>query len=504
MGEHQYVGALDQGTTSTRFILFDHDGKHVASHQIEHKQHYPRPGYVEHDPTEIWEKTQEVIRATLRSAGVKGDEISGIGITNQRETTVVWNPKTGKPWHNAIVWQDTRTGDIVKRLAGDEGMDRFRALTGLPLATYFAGPKVTWLLENDPEVRKAAERGEAVFGTMDSYVAWWLTGGPDGGRHVTDPTNASRTLLMDIRSLEWDHKQLDVMGIPASMLPTIEPSIPTEPYGYTQGSGPVGARVPLAGILGDQQAALFGQACYEPGTGKNTYGTGCFLLLNTGEEAVLSKNGLITTVGYQFGGKRPVYALEGAIAIAGSLVQWIRDNFEMIESSPDIEKLAATVEDNGGVYFVPAFSGLFAPYWDGSARGVIAGLTGFARKGHLARAVLESTAYQTVDIFHAMAKDSGVDLQELKVDGGMVVNELLMQFQADMLGIPVIRPQITETTALGAAYAAGLSTGFWENQDQLAAQWQEDKRWVAAMDGADRKEHLRRWGMAVEKSRGWQ
>jgi glycerol kinase len=502
-----YIGAIDQGTTSTRFILFDRRGRSISSHQLEHRQIFPRAGWVEHDPLEIWDKTERVIRQALKSAGAAPGQIAAVGITNQRETTLAWNPTTGRPYGNAIVWQDTRTDEIVGRLAREGadrgGIDRFREKTGLPLATYFSGPKLSWLLAGDPALRRAAEKGEAVFGTIDSWLIWNLTGGAVGGRLVTDVSNASRTLLMDLRTLSWDAEMLGVLGIPPGMLPEIVASVPGEPYGLTREDGPFAAEIPVSGVLGDQQAALFGQACFVPGTSKNTYGTGCFLLLNTGEQIVHSKHGLITTVGYQQAGQPPVYALEGSIAVTGALVQWLRDNLGLIESSAQIEALAREVEDSGGVYFVPAFSGLFAPYWRADARGVIAGLSSYATKAHLARAALEATAFQTLEIFEAMEQDSGIPIGSLKVDGGMVVNETLMQFQADLLAVPVIRPRITETTALGAAFAAGLSAGFWESPEELAALWQEDRRWSPRMEAQERARRVHFWRKAVARSFDW-
>jgi glycerol kinase len=503
----QYIGAIDQGTTSTRFILFDRQGTAVGSRQLEHRQIFPKAGWVEHDPREIWERTVQVIRETLKSTGVAARQIAAVGITNQRETTVAWNRKTGEPFGNAVVWQDTRTGELVGKLAregaGQGGIDRFRDKTGLPLATYFSGPKLSWMLSNDPALRSAAEKGEAAFGTIDSWLIWNLTGGAGRGRLVSDVTNASRTLLMNLDTLQWDGEMLDILGIPSSMIPEIVPSVPAEPYGFTGEDGPFAAEIPVAGTLGDQQAALFGQACFSPGTSKNTYGTGCFLLLNTGEEIVHSKNGLITTVGYQRGGDPPVYALEGSIAIAGALVQWLRDNLGLFESSAQIETLAREVEDCGGVYFVPAFSGLFAPYWRSDARGVITGLSRYATKAHLARAALEATAFQTLEIFQAMEQDSGLPIPSLKVDGGMVVNELLMQFQADLLGVPVIRPKVIETTALGAAFAAGLSVGFWDSTEELTSLWEEDRRWGPQLDREERQRRVHFWKKAVSRSFDW-
>jgi glycerol kinase len=503
----QYIGAIDQGTTSTRFILFDRRAAAVGSHQLEHRQIFPKAGWVEHDPLEIWERTMQVIRETLKSTGAAPAQIAAVGITNQRETTVAWNPKTGEPFGNAIVWQDTRTDELVGALAREGadlgGIDRFREKTGLPLATYFSGPKLSWMLANNPEIRAAAGKGQAVFGTIDSWLIWNLTGGAGKGRLITDATNASRTLLMNLDTLQWDGEMLDILQIPPSMLPEIVPSVPDDPYGSTRADGPFAARIPVAGALGDQQAALFGQACFTPGTSKNTYGTGCFLLLNTGEEIVHSRKGLISTAGYLRGDGPPAYALEGSIAITGALVQWLRDNLGLIESSAQVETLAREVADCGGVYFVPAFSGLFAPYWRSDARGVITGLSRYATRAHLARAALEATAFQTLEIFQAMEQDSGLPIPSLKVDGGMVVNELLMQFQADLLGVPVIRPKITETTALGAAFAAGLSVGFWESMDQLTALWEEEKRWSPQLDREERKQRIHFWKKAVSRSFDW-
>ena len=498
-----FIGALDLGTTSNRFIIFDHAGQIMAMDQKEHEQIFPKPGWVEHNPTEIRENAGRVMRNALKKAGLSGGGLKAIGITNQRETTVVWDRKTGAPLYNAIVWQCTRTDHICNALIADGGQDRFREATGLPIATYFSGPKIKWILDNVPDARATADRGDAYFGTVESWLIWWLTGGPDGGAHVTDVTNASRTMLMNLHSLDWDPEILDVLGIPRRILPRIVPSADPDIWGTTLASGPAGARVPVCGALGDQQAALVGQACFDAGEAKNTYGTGCFLLLNTGNQAVASTHGLLTTVAYQVGDHPPVYALEGSIAIAGALVQWFRDNLGIIESAPEIEALANTVEDNGGAYIVPAFSGLFAPYWRSDARGVIAGLTRFVNKGHLARAVLEANAYQTMDIVNAMNRDSGVDLSRLKVDGGMVVNELLMQFQADVLGVPVIRPTITETTALGAAYAAGLAVGYWSDAEDLRRNWSEDKRWEPSMAEDTRRSGIAGWEKAVKRTLDW-
>ena len=493
-----YIGALDQGTTSTRFMIFDHGGSIVAVAQQEHEQIFPQPGWVEHNPEEIRLRTFDVMADALAGAGIGADQLSAIGITNQRETTVMWDRHTGEAVHNAIVWQDTRTSDLIAELAADGGQDRFRPKTGLPLATYFAGPKIRWMLDQVDGLEARAESGDILFGTMDSFVLWHLTGGPSGGLHVTDVTNASRTLLMDLATLDWDDELLADIGVPRAVLPEIRSS--SEVYG--EAVGPV-AGVPVSGILGDQQAALFGQACYDVGNAKNTYGTGCFMLQNTGEELVPSASGLLTTVAYRLGDAPAVYALEGSIAIAGALVQWLRDNLGMIESAAEIESLAATVDDNGGVYFVPAFSGLFAPYWRSDARGVIAGLTRYVTKGHVARAVLEATAWQTREVLDAMHADSGVELTSLKVDGGMVENDLLMQFQADVLGVPVIRPTVSETTALGAAYAAGLATGFWAGFDDLRSNWGEQRRWDPTMDEAERRREYGQWKKAVTRTFDW-
>lgn len=499
----KFIGALDQGTTSTRFIVFDRMGSIVALAQKEHRQIYPRPGWVEHDPMEIWQNCQLVMREALIKGGLSGCDLAAVGITNQRETTVVWDRRTGKPFTNAIVWQCTRTQEICDALAREGGQDRFRQRTGLPIAAYFSGPKIRWILDQVPEAREAASKGHALFGTMETWIIWWLTGGPNGGAHVTDVSNASRTMLMDLASLNWDKVILNILQIPPHMLPRIVPSMDRNPWGTTRINGPLGAEVPVCGALGDQQAALVGQACFEPGEAKNTYGTGCFLLLNTGARPIPSTHGLITTLAYQMSGERPCYALEGSVAIAGALVQWIRDNLGLIASAPEIETLARKVKDNGGIYFVPAFSGLFAPYWRSDARGVIVGLTRYVNRGHLARAVLEATAFQTKDIVLAMNCDSGVNLTRLKVDGGMVNNDLLMQFQADTLGVPVIRPKIAETTALGAAYAAGLAIGFWASREELRANWAEDRIWQPQMDPGSREKSYKDWKMAVERSLNW-
>ena len=495
----RYAAAIDQGTTSTRFMVFDTHGEIVAVEQKEHRQIYPQPGWVEHDPIEIWLRTQEVIRSGLDKFRIKAEDIVSIGITNQRETTLVWDRTTGKPFGNAIVWQDTRTAPICDRLALDGGQDRFREVTGLPLATYFSGPKLRWMLDNVPGVREAGRQGNALFGTIDTWLIWNLTGGTSGGVHVTDVTNASRTLMMNLATLDWDADILEILDIPRSMLPEIRSS--SEIYGYTT----IDAlpRIPVAGDLGDQQAALFGQACFEPGEAKNTYGTGCFMLLNTGEKPMPSQSGLLTTLGYKIGQSPAVYCLEGSIAIAGALVQWLRDNLGVIEKSSDIEPLARTVEDNGGAYFVPAFSGLFAPYWRSDARGVLVGMTRFITRGHIARAALEATAYQTREVLEAMEKDSKVKLQRLKVDGGMVVNELLMQFQADILNVPVVRPKVPETTSLGAAYAGGLALGLWTDFDALKANWQQDRVWQPRMSEEKREKYYFSWKKAVTRTFNW-
>jgi glycerol kinase len=495
----QYAAALDQGTTSTRCMIFDHGGQVVSVEQLEHEQIYPRPGWVEHDATEIWRRTRQVMDAALTQSRANAEDLTGLGITNQRETAVVWDRNTGDPVYNAIVWQDTRTDKLCEELARDGGQDRFRPTTGLPIATYFSGPKVRWILDNVEGARERAEAGDLVFGNIDTWLIWNLTGGVNGGIHITDVTNASRTLMMDLETLDWAEDNLRAIGVPRSMLPEIRSS--AEVYGDVVIDGYRG--VPLAGDLGDQQAATFGQVCFSPGEAKNTYGTGNFLLLNTGTEAVQSKTGLITTVGYKIGGNAPIYCLEGSIAITGALVQWLRDNLGMIRESGEIERLASSVEDNGGCYVVPAFSGLYAPYWKASARGVIAGLTRYVTSGHIARAALEATAYQSREVVDAMNEDSGVALESLKVDGGMVVNDLLMQFQADVLDVPVIRPQVAETTALGAAYAAGLATGFWNSEDDLRQNWAEDKRWEPKMDAAKRDEYYKYWKKAVTRTFDW-
>ncbi len=499
----QYAAAIDQGTTSTRFMIFDHSGQVVATHQLEHTQLYPQSGWVEHDPLEIWARTGEVIQGAMQKAGITASDLVAIGVTNQRETAVVWDKNTGKPYYNAVVWQDTRTSRICSELAQEGGQDRFREKTGLPLATYFSGPKLRWLLENVDGLRAAAGRGDALFGNIDTWLIWNLTGGPDGGAHVTDVTNASRTLLMGLETLDWDDEILAVMGIPRQMLPAIRPSSDPALYGTTRPDGPLGGRVPVCGDLGDQQAALYGQTCFSPGEAKNTYGTGCFMLLNTGQEIVPSQSGLLTTVAYQIGDQPAVYALEGSIAVTGALVQWLRDNLGLIETSAEVETLARSVEDSGGIYFVPAFSGLFAPYWRSDARGVIVGLTGYVTRGHIARAALEATAFQTREVLDAMNADSGVPLTALKVDGGMVVNELLMQFQSDILGVPVVRPTVAETTSLGAAYVAGLAVGFWRTEDELRRNWGIDKQWEPQMGAGERQKRYAGWKKAVERTFGW-
>ncbi|MCU1526255.1 MAG: glycerol kinase [Frondihabitans sp.] len=495
-----YIIAIDQGTTSSRAIVFDHSGSIVSTGQLEHEQIFPKPGWVEHDPIEIWNNTREVIGQALSKANITRHDIKAIGITNQRETAVVWDKTTGLPVYNAIVWQDTRTQPIVDRLAADGGVERFKPIVGLPLATYFAGTKIVWILENVEGAREKAEAGNLLFGTTDSWVLWNLTGGVEGGIHVTDVTNASRTLFMDLATLSWRDDILEVFGVPKSMLPEIKSS--SEVYGVASDSSLL-REVPIAGILGDQQAATFGQAAFDQGESKNTYGTGNFLIFNTGEEIIHSKNGLLTTVGYKLGDAAPHYALEGSIAVTGSLIQWLRDNLGIINSAPEVETLATTVDDNGGVYFVPAFSGLFAPYWRSDARGALVGLTRYVNKGHIARAALEATAFQTREVLDAVNADSGVDLAELKVDGGMTANDALMQFQADILNVPVIRPVVAETTALGAAYAAGLAVGFWETLDDLRANWQESKRWTPNLDAAERDRTLRLWKKAVTKTFDW-
>ncbi|RPF21807.1 glycerol kinase GlpK [Myceligenerans xiligouense] len=495
-----YVLAIDQGTTSSRAIVFDHAGTIVSTGQLEHDQIFPQPGWVEHNPEQIWDNTRQVVGIALTRANINHADLAAVGITNQRETTVVWDKNTGKPVYNAIVWQDTRTQAIVDELGGATGPDRYKSVVGLPLATYFSGPKVKWILDNVDGAREAAERGDLLFGNTDAWVLWNMTGGVGGGVHVTDVTNASRTMLMDLDTLSWREDIAADMGIPMSMLPEIRSS--SEVYGHGRPQGMVPG-VPIAGILGDQQAATFGQACFEVGTAKNTYGTGNFMLLNTGTEKIPSKNGLLTTVCYKIGEADAVYALEGSIAVTGSLVQWLRDNLGLFSDAPDVEYLAGKVEDNGGAYFVPAFSGLFAPYWRPDARGALVGLTRYVNRNHIARAALEATAYQTREVMDAMRADSGVELTELRVDGGMVANELLMQFQADQLGVDVVRPRVAETTALGAAYAAGIAVGFWNGEADVEANWAEGGRWSPALGQDERERLYRNWKKAVTKTFDW-
>ncbi len=499
----KYIGALDLGTTSNRFIIFDHGGNIIGLDQIEHEQIFPRPGWVEHDPGEIWQNCEAVIRGALNKTGIGGKDLQALGITNQRETTVLWDKTTGKPFYNAVVWQCTRTDDICRRLSKEYGRDRFREKTGLPVASYFSGPKIQWILENVSEAKTAAEKGLALFGTIETWIIWWLTGGPKGGAHVTDVTNASRTLLMDLKTLRWDQEILTILGIPEQILPRIVPSIDHRTWGHTRKNGPFQATIPICGALGDQQASLVGHTCFEVGETKNTYGTGCFLLHNTGEKIVASQQGLLTTVAYQVRGQNPVFCLEGSVAVAGALVQWLRDNLGIIQAAPEIEKLALSVENNGGAFIVPAFSGLFAPYWRSNARGAIMGLTRFVSNGHLARAVLEATAYQTRDIVEAMNRDSGVTLRDLKVDGGMVQNNLLMQIQADILDLPVVRPQMSEITALGAAYAAGVAANFWSGFEELKKNWVVDRRWEPQADKEDRRQGYAYWQKAVQRTFDW-
>ncbi len=499
----EYVGSIDQGTTSTRFMIFDHSGNEVARHQLEHEQIMPQAGWVEHNPAEIWERTSAVIQTALTKAGLGAEDLAALGITNQRETTVVWNKNTGRPYYNAIVWQDTRTDRIASALDRDERGDIIRRKAGLPPATYFSGGKIQWILENVDGVREAAEKGEAIFGNTDSWIIWNLTGGRNGGVHVTDPTNASRTMLMDLETLQWDDELLGFFDIPRAMLPEIKPSSTKEPYGVTLENGPFGGEVAITGILGDQQAATVGQVCFAPGEAKNTYGTGNFMLLNTGTELVRSNAGLLSTVCYQFGDDKPVYALEGSIAVTGSAVQWLRDQLGIISGAAQSESLASQVEDNGGVYFVPAFSGLFAPYWRSDARGAIVGLSRFNTNAHLARATLEAICYQSRDVAEAMEKDSGVVLEVLKVDGGVTANELCMQIQSDVLGVTVSRPVVAETTALGAAYAAGLAVGFWSSTDELRENWNESKRWEPQWDDEQRETGYGQWKKAVTRTLDW-
>jgi glycerol kinase len=484
-------------------MLFDRDGAVVSSHQLEHRQIYPQPGWVEHDPEEIWRRAQESIQGAMKKGGVSAGDLAAIGITSQRETTLVWNRKTGRPYSNALVWQDTRTHGICEDLSRNDGPDRFRERSGLPISTYFSGPKIRWLLDHADGLKEAAHKGDALFGNIDTWLIWQLTGGPDGGVHVTDVTNASRTLLMNLERLEWDPETLGILDIPRRLLPEIRPSSDPNYYGWTRPDGPVGGRVPVCGDLGDQQAALYGQSCFQPGEAKNTYGTGCFMLLNTGHKIVPSTHGLLTTVAYKIADGEPVYALEGSIAITGALVQWLRDNLSFIRDSSEIEALAASVDDCGGIYFVPAFSGLFAPYWRSDARGTIVGMTRFTEKAHIARAALEAAAYQTRDVLDAMREESSVKLETLKVDGGMVTNELLMQFQSDILGVTVVRPTISETTALGAAYAAGLAVGFWSDEDELRVQWKADREWRPKMEKDTRDALYRGWRKAIERSLDW-
>jgi len=499
----EFVAAIDQGTTSTRCMIFDHDGAEVGRHQLEHEQILPKAGWVEHNPVEIWERTASVLTSALNSTKLSASDLAALGITNQRETSLVWNRKTGRPYHNAIVWQDTRTDRIASALDRDGRGDVIRRKAGLPPATYFAGGKVQWILENVDGVRADAEKGDAIFGTADSWVLWNLTGGPRGGVHVTDVTNASRTMLMNLETLDWDDELLSFFDIPREMLPEIKPSSLESGYGTTLDDGPAGGQVPLTGILGDQQAAMVGQVCLDAGEAKNTYGTGNFLLLNTGEKIVRSENGLLTTVCYQFGDAKPVYALEGSIAVTGSAVQWLRDQLGIISGAAQSESLARQVDDNGGVYFVPAFSGLFAPYWRSDARGAIVGLSRYNTNAHLARATLEAICYQSKDVSDAMEQDSGVTLDVLKVDGGVTANDLCMQLQADILGVPVSRPAVAETTALGAAYAAGLATGFWSTTDELSANWNESKRWAPQWNDQQRADGYAGWRKAVERTLNW-
>jgi len=495
----EYVGAIDQGTTSSRFILFDRAGEIVSVAQKEHQQIYPKPGWVEHDPAEIWSNTAEVIAGALEQKGLSQTDLAGVGITNQRETTILWDRRSGEPLYNALVWQDTRVDERVAAYVRNGGQDRFRAQTGLPLASYFSALKLQWILDNVPDARAKAESGDAIFGTIDTWVLWNLTGGVEGGLHATDVTNASRTQLMGLASLDWDDSLLDAFNIPRAVLPKIVSS--SEVYGLAQLKAL--RDVPVAGILGDQQAALVGQTCFAEGEAKNTYGTGCFLLMNIGTKPRESTAGLITTVAYQLGSEPACYSLEGSIAITGALVQWLRDNLGIIETSSDVERLAREAEDNGDVYFVPAFSGLYAPHWKENARGVIVGLTRYANRNHIARAVLEATAYQTREVLEAMEQDSGIAIKELRVDGGMVANEFLMQFQSDILDVPVVRPKIAETTALGAAYAAGLAVGYWSGAEELRRNWAEDERWVSGMEEKKRAELYASWQKAVTRSFDW-
>ncbi|MFD5388168.1 glycerol kinase GlpK [Streptomyces sp. NPDC127074] len=499
----EFVGAVDQGTTSTRFMIFNHDGDEVARYQLEHRQILPRAGWVEHDPVEIYERTNSVMQNALRAGGLSPADLAAIGITNQRETTVIWDPRNGRPYYNAIVWQDTRTDTIAAALERDGRGEIIRRKAGLPPATYFSGGKIKWILENVEGVREAAERGHALFGNTDAWVLWNLTGGPGAGIHATDVTNASRTMLMNLETLDWDDELLEIFGIPRAMLPTINPSSHPEAFGQARTSRPLRTATPITGVLGDQQAATVGQVCFAPGEAKNTYGTGNFLLLNTGAELIRSTSGLLTTVAYQFGDSPPVYALEGSIAVTGSAVQWLRDQMKMIDDASGSERLARTVEDNGGVYFVPAFSGLFAPYWRSDARGAIVGLTRYNTNGHIARATLEAICYQSRDVVEAMERDADIHLDVLRVDGGVTDNELCMQIQADVLGVPVSRPVIAETTALGAAYAAGLATGFWRDTDELRSHWSESRRWEPQWDQKAREEGYAGWKKAVQRTLDW-
>ncbi len=499
----RFIGALDQGTTSTRFIVFDKEGRMLALEQKEHDQIFPSPGWMEHDPLQIWENTCQVMQRALLKSGIKGQELSALGITNQRETTVVWDKHTGRPLYNALVWQCTRTQDICRDLVLKGLEERFTELTGLPVSTYFSGPKIKWILDNVPEARQGAQNGDVLFGTMETWLIWQLTGGPQGGAHVTDVTNASRTMLMDLHSLQWSAELMQHLDIPEQGLARIVPSSDDKIWGVTSKKGPLAAEVPVCGAVGDQQAALVGQTCFGPGQAKNTYGTGCLLLMRTGHQPVFSEHGLLTTVAYQFSGRKPAYCLEGSIAVAGALVQWLRDNLGLIQSSSQIEELASKVQDSAGVYIVPAFSGLLAPYWRSDARGVITGLTRYADKRHIARAALEACAYQTRDIVLAMDQDAGVQLTNLRVDGGMVQNELLMQFQADMLDVPVTRPLIAETTCLGAAYAAGLASGFWSGREELISNWRAEKTWYPDMSARQREQKYQDWKRAVQRSLDW-
>jgi glycerol kinase len=488
----QYIASVDQGTASSRCLIFDVSARVVSVSQKEHHHIFPRPGWVEHDPREIWANVLEVVNGALQGASLEPSDLVALGITNQRETTVLWDRASGEPVHNAITWQDMRTDRLIRELAGDQGQDRFKERCGLPLATYFSGPKIRWLLDSLPGLRERAEAGEVLFGTMDSWLIWNLT-----GRHVTDATNASRTMLMNLGTLDWDEELLGAFGVPRAMLPEIRSS--SEVYGEASALG----GVPVASALGDQSAALFGQTCFSEGDAKCTYGTGSFLLMNTGEQQVQSSHGLLTTVGYKLGAQQATYALEGSIAVTGALVQWFRDNLELIGSAPEIETLARSVDDNGGCYFVPAFSGLFAPHWRSDARGVIAGLTAYITKGHLARAVLEATAWQTREVVDAMNGDAAVDLRTLRVDGGMTANNLLMQFLADVLDVPVVRPIVAETPSLGAAYAAGLAVGFWPDVDSLRANWHRAAEWLPSMEPAVRDKAFRKWNKAVARAHDW-